>query len=154
MQIKTFECPACGGMIKIDVDSGKKSGFCGSCGHQLFYDDQISKTEHKEVIIDEARIHEANIQERIRLKELELQIEEKKTRRIKNIVIASFIAFMIVVMSIGFLIDVPGIAWTGFGVSLASLIAIGIKWIVDTYERQQAKEYEFLLDSSRTSNGK
>lgn len=58
MNLKALYCPNCGGTVKYDIDSGKKSFFCIHCGSQILIDDDIIRTEHKEVIVDEAKIQE------------------------------------------------------------------------------------------------
>lgn len=78
MKVVGIHCPYCGGNIKFDLDVGKKSCFCVHCGQQIILDDEVIRTEHVEIKRDEARIHEADIKERIRLKELELEAEERK----------------------------------------------------------------------------
>ena len=78
MKVVGIHCPYCGGNIKFDLDVGKKSCFCVHCGQQIILDDEVIRTEHVEIKRDEARIHEADIKERIRLKELEIEAEERK----------------------------------------------------------------------------
>ena len=58
MNLKALYCPNCGGTVKYDIDSGKKRFFCIHCGSQILIDDDIIRTEHKEVIVDEAKIQE------------------------------------------------------------------------------------------------
>ena len=84
MKIIGVHCPYCGGAVKFDVDAGKKSCFCVHCGQQIILDDEVIRTEHVERKIDEARIHEADINERIRLKELELQLLNQKKEERKS----------------------------------------------------------------------
>lgn len=87
MKIIGVHCPYCGGAVKFDIDAGQKSCFCVHCGQQIILDDEVIRTEHIERHIDEARIHEADINERIKLKELELKLLKQRREERKSKVI-------------------------------------------------------------------
>ena len=72
MKVIGVHCPYCGGNIKFDLDSGKKHCFCIHCGQQIILDDEVIRTEHREVKVDEARIKEADVQAQIELEKLKV----------------------------------------------------------------------------------
>lgn len=79
MRLVKYRCPSCGGGIYFDYDTEKKSIFCKYCESQIFIDDEVKRSEHKEIIVDEAAIKKAYYENTIKQKELEL--EEKKLQR-------------------------------------------------------------------------
>ena len=72
MKVIGVHCPYCGGNIKFDLDSGRKHCFCVHCGQQILLDDEVIRTEYREVKVDEARIKEADVQAQIELEKLKV----------------------------------------------------------------------------------
>ena len=91
MNIKAFYCPHCGGNIKFDIDSGKKSCFCIHCGQQIILDDEVVRTEHTERYIDYARIEEAKIK-------LEMQKHSSRTTFIGVFLFIGLLIFFIIML--------------------------------------------------------
>ena len=136
MKIIGVHCPYCGGAVKFDVDAGQKSCFCVHCGQQIILDDEVMRTEHVERHIDEARIHEADVNERIRLKELELQVIEqkgkersKKTKLIISLVYIGILLSSIIICLVSCGINGPDDD-LGYGAGMFSMVLflIGIMW--------------------------
>lgn len=102
MKIISLKCPECG--ADIDIEEGHKQCFCKYCGTKILIDDGRSTTHtyHK---VDEARLKEAEVDELIRLKELEIEKEERQYHR--RVVKYKVIALIIlgIVGTISFVID-------------------------------------------------
>lgn len=75
--MKSCYCPSCGASIDID-NKDHEIGSCPYCGAKVMLDDYRS-SHH---IVDEARIKEAEAEQVVRLKELE--IEEMDRARIRK----------------------------------------------------------------------
>lgn len=77
MKVKTYYCPNCG----VSVEPNNK--FCSRCGSALVFEDDVIKIKADVTYrkIDEARLHEAESKERIRMRELD---EEREKRKEKN----------------------------------------------------------------------
>ncbi len=102
MNLKALYCPNCGGTVKYDIDSGKKSFFCIHCGSQILIDDDIIRTEHKEVIVDEAKIQE----QLASVEKAKLESADRKTAlKVALILFAVFIgiSFVLILMLLLFL---------------------------------------------------
>lgn len=80
----SLKCPDCGAVLSIE--EGRKQCFCQFCGAKIVMDDGSTTNIYR----DEARIKEAEVNEQIRLKELELELsdrqQKKQTLKIKIIV--------------------------------------------------------------------
>ena len=83
INLVSLKCPECNAALAIE--EGRKHCFCQYCGTKILIDD--GSTTHTYRKIDEARIKEAEVRERIRLKELSLeeqkQLSKEKKRRSK-----------------------------------------------------------------------
>ncbi len=105
MKILGIHCPYCGGNIKFDIDSGKRHCFCVHCGQQIILDDEVIRTEHVEIKRDETKIHEADVNERIRLKELEMEenrrISSEKSKKTKLIVVLTIASIGVLMLLAG-----------------------------------------------------
>ena len=97
MKLVKLKCEGCGAIIKVNEEL--KKVICNYCGTEFLLDDgsirQIYRT------IDDARIKEAEISERIRLKELEIEEkrheEEKKIMKIMSVI--TLIGIIIIIVS-------------------------------------------------------
>lgn len=101
MKMISLKCPECG--ANISIEERHKQCFCQYCGAKIILDDgNTTHTYHK---VDEARIKEAEVDKLIRLKELEIEKEERQYRR--NIVKYKVIALFVlgIVGTIAFVID-------------------------------------------------
>ena len=87
MNIIKLSCANCNGNTDVKITDGQKFLFCPYCGQKYMVDDgkiyiEINRTERK---IDEARIKEAEVREKIRLKELEMEETKRKKKTIGKI---------------------------------------------------------------------
>ena len=94
MKTISVKCPDCGAVLELE--EGRTVYYCQYCGAKVLLDDEADR----HVYVDEARIKEAEVKEKIRLKELELELEkrndEKKSKAFK--IKASIVAIVIAVI--------------------------------------------------------
>lgn len=82
MKMYQLICPSCGATVEIEQD--RKSMFCAYCGNQIHIDDGIKRVEitkninYHKTYTDEAKIRESQRKERIQLKQMEYEDNEKK----------------------------------------------------------------------------
>ena len=94
INLVSLKCPECNAALAIE--EGRKHCFCQYCGTKILIDDGSSTHTYRK--IDEARIKEAEVRERIRLKELSLEEqkhltkEKKRKSKIKYTIILGIIA--------------------------------------------------------------
>lgn len=96
MKLIQLKCTNCNGYMELNVTDGQKMVFCPYCGQKYIMDEEklyigvnVNKTERK---IDEARIKEAEVREKIRLKELELKLTAQRNRNEGIHYLSKFIA--------------------------------------------------------------
>lgn len=124
MKMISMKCPEC--KANLDIEEGRKYCFCTYCGTKIMIDDGSKTFTYKKV--DEARIKEAEIDERIRLKELEIEKSKLGLRQwliklwIGIVILIAIISIIIVLIdrdnpdSVGFLllmIDFNLFMWPG-----------------------------------------
>lgn len=109
----SVKCPNCGADIPTDGNEGIYT--CKYCGAKVsVYDESEQKYTYRKV--DDARIHEADVKEKIRLRELEIEQQKYKSRqRLKQIGLLVAIALTI----IGLIMTVASddLGW-GLGINL------------------------------------
>lgn len=98
MQWFPINCHACGSKLQIPQDS--KIFFCMYCGSKYLLDDGSKTVTYHSV--DEARIHEADVHERLELRKLEQADEMRKIKlRITPVVaIVSLLMLLIGVLAL------------------------------------------------------
>ena len=89
-----FICPQCGG--RLEVERGRQNCFCTYCGAKVEIGNNASYTYRK---VDEARIREADVEEQIRIKELELE-SKRETSRYRLIKIWVIMLIVIAVLAV------------------------------------------------------
>lgn len=127
MKILGIYCPYCGGNIKFDIESGKKSCFCVHCGQQIILDDEVIRSEHIEIKRDEARIKEAEIKREIKMRELDIQSKDNTFHSILKWfwLVITLILIIITVLILFFGGDKSASGWE-YGVLFAGYIAAPI----------------------------
>ena len=98
MSIKLFvvKCPECG--AHLDVEEGRRQLFCSYCGAKVIISNE-NEYIYREV--DEARIVEAEVNERIRLKELEIEAAKRAQHEpLRKVLTYLWIASIIIVAGI------------------------------------------------------
>ena len=89
MKIIPLSCPQCKASLQIE-DTERKFIFCQYCGQKIYLDDETRTIKQ----IDEARIREADVAERIRLAELELELANRK-RKFTLVIIGIILAVLL-----------------------------------------------------------
>ena len=93
MEMISLKCPSCGGAV--DIEEGHDSCLCPYCGTRLYLDDGTIRIN----IRDEAKLKEAEANEAIRLKELELEQQKLKTKH-RVMLVAFLVALVIAVLGL------------------------------------------------------
>lgn len=73
MKVVTLACPQCGGSL------AENSKFCPCCGTPVMVDDSTAKQKITYQQVDDTRIREADVHEKVRLKELEIEYLKMQT---------------------------------------------------------------------------
>ena len=98
----TLKCPECD--AKIDVEEGWDRAFCTYCGAKILVNNENEYIYRK---VDEARIKESEAKKSIRLRQLEIERENKndeenaKIAKIKATVIVVIIGVILAVIGFG-----------------------------------------------------
>ena len=90
--MRACTCPNCNANLTID-DTNRDYAFCQYCGTKIMLDDYRSTYRY----VDEAKIHESDVEKLVRLKELEM--EEKERERKSRILKINIICSLLFVVS-------------------------------------------------------
>ena len=93
MELIALKCPNCDALVHIEP--GNKTCYCTHCGSQIYISDSNDKTI---TYIDAAKIKEAEVKERIRYKELDVQNKSRKSKRLSEFIKYFFIIFIIILL--------------------------------------------------------
>ena len=119
MKVLTLTCPQCGGSL------AENSKFCPCCGTPVMVDDSSAKQKITYQQVDDARIREADVHEKIRLKELEIEYlkmqtetQQKKTAQRAKVLVAVLLVMVWAGLIIGSVVikDEDGNPDSGLGV--------------------------------------
>ena len=100
MKFIVKECPKCHAPIE------EQSRFCSHCGTAVLLDDEATRSKYTYQKVDDARIREADVKEKIRLKELEIEHmklqdeihQRKQTLQMRLALVISFFAVLLVLL--------------------------------------------------------
>lgn len=128
MKLQALHCPYCGGTVKIDLEANNKSCFCIHCGQQIIIDDEVKRSEYKEVIEDVAKVKEVEYKEKKdkeRYQHYMFELERyTKTRNIS--LIFTIIACVIsAVLCNSYSYTLNDIGYVGIFICLAAFVKIG-----------------------------
>ena len=97
MKVVALTCPQCQGTL------AENSKFCPHCGTLVMMEDDAAKQKITYQQVDDARIREADVHERIRLKELEIEYlkmqtetKQKKAAQTAKVVVAVLLVLVLV----------------------------------------------------------
>lgn len=90
MKLQTLECPNCGG--SIHVEEGRSTCFCTYCGKQIAVDDGTVHIRYT----DDARIREAEVNEKIELEKL--RHDEKDKAGFTKMLVIMFVIFTVILL--------------------------------------------------------
>ncbi|MBE5780059.1 MAG: zinc ribbon domain-containing protein [Clostridiales bacterium] len=122
MKMIALTCPQCHAEL---AENGK---FCPYCGTRVFMEDEALRVKYTYESVDNARIREADVQEKIRLKELEiehLKLQEQ-TERKRILMKAKVIIFLLMVVVLAGLLIAYASTKDETFVQFALLLLIGI----------------------------
>lgn len=83
MKLVSLKCPEC--KANLSVEPGRKQCYCQYCGTKIIIDNEEQVQTFKTV--DEARIREAELQNELRLKQLEIEkmkFEQEQKKQLMN----------------------------------------------------------------------
>ena len=102
INIIALKCPECG--ANLEIENNRKQCYCQYCGAKIIVDNgSITYTYRK---VDEARIREAEVNELIRMKELELEEkqqaenEKSKKRKVEATVLLGIIGSLLLMIGL------------------------------------------------------
>lgn len=137
----SVKCPECGAAFQIE--DGRDICFCTYCGNKILI---TNENEHIYRTVDEARVKEAEAEERIRLKELEIEERENAQER-KSKAISYAVAGIVVLISafICLFSESAGIV----GVCIGVYIAV-FTYVKDNNSKKKKRRYvnsdEIVID--------
>ena len=117
----SVKCPECG--ANLPIEEGREKMFCSYCGTQII---MTNENEHIYRHIDEAKIRQAEVNQAVQLKKLEI-IERKRAAAEKNKKIKIIVS--IVMGIVGILLMLAGAGWGGM-VGLLVLEGVMMIWIM------------------------
>ncbi len=103
-------CPSCGARLQVALKIGQTMCYCQFCGTPIMIVDENTKT-YRNVQVDEAKIHESDVRQNIRLQELQFEERKRIEKRAKgrNLIILGIC--LIPLFGIGFFIVMDGIMY-------------------------------------------
>lgn len=121
IKFTSVKCPECG--ANLPIEEGREKMFCSYCGMQII---MTNENEHIYRHIDEARFKQAEVNQAVQLKKLEI-IERKRAAAEKNKKLKIIVS---IVMGVdGILLMLAGAGWGGM-VGLLVLEGVMMIWIM------------------------
>lgn len=112
MKIIPIECPKCG--ASFEIEEGRNTCFCQYCGTHISIDDGSRTVTNTNIIRDEAKLKELSIKEKQLDHEMRIKDEQRKKKGKGNLN-AFVIAFSIVCILLGLLIELIPLIILGIG---------------------------------------
>ena len=100
MKIKSLRCPDCDSQIRME--GNKKVLFCQYCGAQLYVDDEVKRSEHKKIIVNESGVEMARFNHDAKLREIEYK-ERKEKRENRSATWGLIIGLLLIIAPIAVL---------------------------------------------------
>lgn len=127
IKFTSVKCPDCG--ADLPIEEGREKTFCSFCGAQII---AVNENEHIYRHIDEAKIKEAEMNQAVELKKLEI-IERKraaaeKTKKVKIII-------SVAMGIVGIILMLAGVGMAGL-VGLLVLEGVMLIWILNDKEKE------------------
>ena len=96
IKLLAIKCPECG--ATLDIEEGRKQLFCSYCGSKVLVENDNEYIYRR---VDEARIREAEVKEKIRLRELEMEeAKQKQHDSLRKLLTYIWVASIFVVAAI------------------------------------------------------
>ena len=105
MKLIELKCKSCGAILKVDADSKKIR--CGYCRSEFIIDNE--ETIHTYIKIDEARLKEAETDQMVKMKKLQMSEKkyEDKKNKFKIEIIKIILTVIAVVLTWYFIFELP-----------------------------------------------
>lgn len=97
MKLVKLNCPSCGANLSDDINEGMKYMFCKYCGQKILVDDEVKRSEHREIKEDVAEIKKAEFDSELKLKELEYKERDDKRSNRMILILLGIMALMAVI---------------------------------------------------------
>lgn len=131
MKVYALTCPQCQGTLS------ENSKFCPHCGTLVMMDDEAAKQKITYQQVDDARIREADVHEKIRLKELEIEYlkmqtetKQKKTAQTAKVLVAVLLVLILVGLIVGSVLVKDKYGDPDSGLSMLALFMLPVICIV------------------------
>ena len=131
MKVLTLTCPQCGGSL------AENSKFCPCCGTPVMVDDSSAKQKITYQQVDDARIREADVHEKIRLKEVEIEYlkmqpetRQKQTAQKAKVLVAVLLVMIWAGLIIGSVVIKDKYGHPESGLAVLSLFMLPVICIV------------------------
>ena len=79
MKLVSIKCPECS--ANLNVEEGRKQCYCSYCGAEIMLENENEQIYRR---IDDAKVKEAEVKEKVRLKELELEEYRMKSEEVQK----------------------------------------------------------------------
>ena len=145
--MKQYKCPSCGSELNID-DKNKEFAFCQFCGTKIMLDDHRSTYR----VIDEAKIHETETKQMIRMREMNLQKELWEKERVEREIDKFKTSKLFKILLVAILVSII-VAFISFSKSeiLIGVIAViqtllfGMSWLIKLRVIKEKKDNLHIL---------
>ena len=137
MKLVSLYCPSCRASLKIDASTKKNYCYCMHCGQQIYIDDEVKRTEHRQIIEDVAKIKEVDYKEKLEYERYQVykaNLERHhKQKRITIFVLLALIFVCILLCVIAALLNHDGFSW-GMG-GLTVLLLVILEFVAICWEK-------------------
>ena len=128
VNVVSLKCPDC--QANIEIQEGKKKCFCSYCGRQLLLDDGSVTITHR--TIDHTRIREVELEQQLKLKQMEIDAIEKKERSRKQSILLGIWLLSVVVLLLLSIFTADEANFSPFQLVLIADIVLGIKLLLNS----------------------
>ncbi len=136
MKLIKMECPYCSG--QLEAKEGETEITCPYCGKTAHVDDGIEKKETTIHIRDEAKIRNAELEDR-KYRQQQRQEEEQKIERFKRGKTGKFMIIFMVLCALGMLGAFKGHKILAGLIALIQIVLLGTSWLISTGHIQTIK---------------
>ena len=144
VKFTTVECPSCG--ASFEMEEGREKMFCSYCGSQVV---MTNENEYIYRHIDEAEIKQAETDRIVKLRQLEMESQENKNRKILITVWLVATAVLLLLGIIGMSTDVDGLIMCFvLGINVAGWGGIGLLGLKNKKKRVVAGADEVVISES------
>lgn len=138
MKLIKLKCEGCGAILKVNEELKKVT--CNYCGTEFFVDDSSIKHTYRK--IDEARMKEAEVVEKLKLKELEISEKrhEEDKKVLKIMAIITLIGVFVAIISVIIASNSGDENHWGYMVLLLVMLVLGWMWSLKMSHDEDKKD--------------